>query len=327
MNRKNHTLIMKKKSNFILSFDCEGKWGNPQKANSAYAKFTNDTLIEAYQKIISLLEKYDTPATFAFVSTLIINPSRTLEILEKETCESNKNMKFGSISWVSTALKDLSDNKYHGWYCPELIEIVRNLKDIHICSHGGCHIPYSESLTSSNSIEKDILLIESAFKKFPNIDRKTFIYPRNIIGFQDKLKSIGIRGYRNIDIEEKKIGIKGKLIRYMNEFHSLDRFSQEYDKKEKSRLIALSSSKFINAHIEERRLIPRSVTKHRVRKMIKRSFYDSNVVHFYSHPHNFISDPGLYKTLEEILQIASKYRESNQLDIITMKEEVDKYEN
>ena len=53
---------------FILSLDCEGKWGVADTLTPfEHATLSNARLIEAYGQILALLDEFDIPATFAFV--------------------------------------------------------------------------------------------------------------------------------------------------------------------------------------------------------------------------------------------------------------------
>ena len=67
-----------RKARFILSFDCEGKWGmadHPEMASSN--PISRDSLANAYTQIFQILEKHNIPATFALVG-LFAGASRTL---------------------------------------------------------------------------------------------------------------------------------------------------------------------------------------------------------------------------------------------------------
>src|SRR5688500_11776929 len=53
---------------FILSLDCEGKWGVADLLSPAnHAALSSERLVQAYSKIVALLDEYNVPATFAFV--------------------------------------------------------------------------------------------------------------------------------------------------------------------------------------------------------------------------------------------------------------------
>ena len=57
------------KPNFIISLDCEGKWGTVG-LSKIQEKLNSHNLNYVYKKINNLLLKYEMPATFAFVMAL-----------------------------------------------------------------------------------------------------------------------------------------------------------------------------------------------------------------------------------------------------------------
>ena len=53
---------------FILSLDCEGKWGASDHINNHHKlHFTNERLNQAYRNILNILKKEEIKGTFAFV--------------------------------------------------------------------------------------------------------------------------------------------------------------------------------------------------------------------------------------------------------------------
>ena len=60
---------------FILSLDCEGKWGVADLLGSDHARqLTDDRLRKAYAEIVALLDEHQVPATFAFVGAFAQKP-------------------------------------------------------------------------------------------------------------------------------------------------------------------------------------------------------------------------------------------------------------
>ena len=56
---------------FIISFDCESKWGMADSLSSIHQEMFNASELErVYFELITLLEKYNMPATFGFVGAL-----------------------------------------------------------------------------------------------------------------------------------------------------------------------------------------------------------------------------------------------------------------
>jgi hypothetical protein len=56
------------KAIFVLSLDCEGKWGLADQISDHHVRyFTSENLRRAYGDPLALFEKWEVPATFAFV--------------------------------------------------------------------------------------------------------------------------------------------------------------------------------------------------------------------------------------------------------------------
>ena len=58
---------------FIISLDCEGKWGIADRDNRIESGFiTRSALIRAYESLLRVLSVYEASATFAFVMALTL---------------------------------------------------------------------------------------------------------------------------------------------------------------------------------------------------------------------------------------------------------------
>lgn len=302
-------------SKFIFSFDCEGKWGIADRGQNRLSEITNEKLIGVYDKILNLMEKYDFVATFGFVSALCLD-----EISLKESIVNDKDsLIFDGKNWLTPVLEDF-DN-LDGWSAPELIKMVADRKRHHICTHGGYHIPYSDELTSPDAIKADIKLIKK-FELLHNQEIDTIIFPRNVIGHLKLLEESNINYYRNIDNQEKKGGLGGKFIRIWNEYFSSDLVDiTKNHYRTNGKMKELSAAKFFSAKIGIRRYIPSSLTRKRIDEFLKYASKEKSVIHFYSHPHNFIADQTLFETFEYLLSQVKQYEAAGKIKVITMKEE------
>ena len=225
--------------------------------------------------------------------------------------------------WLRNIKKETSSSNFEGWSEPQLLQMVMSRRHHHICSHGGTHIPYSELHTAPEAIDADIQLILQQ-QAATGINTDSIIYPRNIIGYREKLRIAGFRGFRNIDIRENESGIIARIRRLAYEFVSTDNIDlldnrAQYDFP----LVRQSSGKFFNARIGLRRIVTNNVTCQRVDKMLSTLISHGGTLHFYSHPHNFLLDSGLFSKLDYLLSKAEGFRQRGELNIITMKEEID----
>lgn len=177
---------------FIISFDCEGKWGIADHLQALdRVLLTNHNLNRAYVKIIDLLNRYKINATFAFVGAF------TMSIDEYYTHrEWFENASSTIQNWLQYFKRETQSGNFDGWFNPEPIMMVSQEGSHEIGGHGFSHIPLGESFIS----KADFIAEMDLFKKVPYFkdrERMTFIYPRNDVGYIDELRQAGFIGYRD----------------------------------------------------------------------------------------------------------------------------------
>ena len=163
---------------FIISFDCEGKWGVSDRLTSYHDSYiTNHNLIIIYQKLVKLLSKYEIIGTFAFVGALT---------LSEQECSENKDLfsprLFNGSNWLEPFLNQYNIGNTDGWLCPEIFDIISNASH-EIATHGFCHVPFSEGAISLDAIKNELTAI-NAWRKIKGVRANTLVFPRNIIGFK-----------------------------------------------------------------------------------------------------------------------------------------------
>lgn len=300
----------------VISFDCEGKWGIADRGEARLSVITDTQLEYVYTKILTILNKYQCPATFGFVAAFCLHPEELVERVKYL----DQNLIFNGSDWLAPVKTSLSN--LEGWTAPQLIDKVIAEGVHHVCSHGGFHIPYSESLTDHHAILEDINLVKSLHQS-KKLSLDALIFPRNIVGFLPELQAAGFSGYREIDVRERVGGQIGKIQRIVNEYLSLDAYDFiEHNYNKKQGLTSLSPAKFLNAGIGIRKWVSPMTTFKRIDKLLKVAVENSSIVHFYTHPHNFISDPSMFEKLDYLLKTAKFYADRNQMNIITMRDEI-----
>jgi len=279
---------------------------------------TSSKLSLVYSKILKLLEKYQFPATFGFVSGFCLEEDELAEYINKL----ESPILFEKKDWLYNLKSDFKSRRFEGWSEPTLFKMVQDSGLHHICTHGGMHVPYSERHTPIESVIEDLKLI-NYFHETRNILTSCIIFPRNQVGYKKDILSRGLKFYREIDDHEKTTGSIGKLIRFSNEFINKDfnSFSSIPKNSDLSVARPLSKSKFMNAKIGLRKKISTKATKKRHKQAMIFASTNKRVAHFYTHPHNFISDPSMFNKLEYFLKAAKNLEEEGFCRIITMKDE------
>lgn len=309
--------IKASRGKLIVSFDCEGKWGIADRPQHRLDEITGPRLRNAYSQILGVLKRYEVKATFGIVAALCLDRN-----MLKDRLHATAPLLFCGQDWLGPVRQSAQTGNYDGWSHPELAGMIMEAGGHELCSHGGFHLPYDPARTPETAIDADVAVVldvqEQLHAQFCN-----FIYPRNVIGYQDKLVKAGFKGYRDIDPREMIGGAIGKLQRVAHEYMSgdLDDMQSICGTDPDIGLVPLSSGKFFNARIGIRKLVPNAMTVHRIGKFIEHAAHNNLIAHFYSHPHNFISDPAMLHKLNLIMGIASTYRDKGLIDVITMKDE------
>lgn len=305
----------------IISVDCEGRWGVADRGGKRLAGINNENLGRAYRQILTVLDRHNVRATFGFVAALCLEEEELLIAVRK--C--GDILSFAGNDWLAPARRSLEASLFSGWSAPELVSLVMTSGQHHICSHGGFHIPYDEKSVSPEAISEDISLVKQLESRHAlNLD--ILIYPRNVVGFKGQLSEAGFRGYREIDRCELTSGIKGKIQRLSNEFLSRDRNDLVgFSYKEEQEMLGLSPGKFLNASIGVRKFVPVKAIMRRIDCLLDSAVKNGSAVHFYTHPHNFISDKNMVQKFDYLLGRARDYERQGKMSIATMGDELHEY--
>lgn len=303
---------------FVFSIDCEGKWGIADRGEQRLGHLTSDRLLAAYNEILMVLNRNKIRASFGFVSALCMSRDW---LHEKLYC-AESSVYYAGKDWLVQARDDFLKNDYSGWSEPALVKLVQSHGEQHICSHGGFHVPYDEEKTPKASIAEDIEVIKAS-RMVLGLSLDILIFPRNIIGYRECLAGAGFKAFRGLDKSESVPGLVGKAYRIANEFLSMDCADLKLVvKNQEGPLVQLSSAKFLNSKIGVRKFVPTHVTKNRIDTLVRYAVTQGVTVHFYTHPHNFISDPSMLEKHAYLMGVVAKYARSGDLKVMTMEDEL-----
>ena len=303
---------------FIISFDCEGKWGVADHlTDSINSAFTNEHLNRAYQKLVDMLDQHGVKGTFAFVGAF------TMPMEEyHEHKDWFSELEIDGKPWFAAFRQAALLGQFDGWFNPQCLAIVAQGGQHEIAAHGFSHLPLSELIISREAFIREIDLLKRVtnFKDRPEM---TFIYPRNLIGYTDELRKAGFIAYRNGirpagGIMNKGIfRLKGKIRNILREIN-LKESAQDHSKPEA--IIGIPGGAPLNWRHGLRQNIPISFTIKRWQNIIKDAIRHDKMVHLYTHPHNFITGDRMYFLLDEILKMVSQTLKRKELVNQTQKE-------
>jgi peptidoglycan/xylan/chitin deacetylase (PgdA/CDA1 family) len=297
------------KAVFILSLDCEGKWGMADSIQPYHEQyFTTANINGAYTQMLAVLEKYKVPASFAFVSAFTQSSQQF-----KQHKDLFYNTPKTYHAWLKKFYQDMEAAQYEGWFCPSAMKRVIDAGIHEIASHSCFHRAFLEQELTLEEAKYDFQASQELLTVKPN----TFIYPRNLVGFTGLLKKYGYIGYR--EGKAYKTNIVGRLGNLAAEFNILEK-SQTTLAHDANNLAVIPAGFFLNWPQGLRKHVPNSVTQLRWNHILKHAVENNGVVHMWFHPHNFINHPVMVQNFAQIIEKVAQYREQGLLSVMTMQD-------
>lgn len=292
---------------FLLSFDCEGKWGfvdrlgrwQRQSYTTAYEELT-------YRSVLALLKKYRIPATFAFTAAFTMS-RRDFSRLEPEV----RARGAADGPWMRRALSSIDEDDGDGWFSPACFEAVQDAPMREIASHGFSHIPWGAPYATRELLDTELAL-NRLVPGFGADAVDTFVYPRNQVKHTDLLPLHGFRVFRQA---RPSLGRPANLMRELNLLARSEQFSHTQRMP-----IAVPAGHFLNWHHGLRRCIPVSLTLARWRHILQHADRTGGVVHAWTHPEDFIGAHSMFDLLDQILRAIADEREGGRLRVVTCRE-------
>jgi peptidoglycan/xylan/chitin deacetylase (PgdA/CDA1 family) len=281
---------------FILSLDCEGKWGVADHLTPAdHAGLSDERLRQAYGDILSLLDEFDLPATFAFVGCFSLSA--------KALADMKSDLKG---AYVAPAIADAFGGSRQGWTGDWALEATQAARAGHeIGLHGVTHTPWDQ-LDEAGARAEMALLYGSGAPMLRQLT--TWIYPRNAQAHEAVLDEFGLAGLR----EERPSG--SRAIRLLSEFNL---WSPPDRGGAAGRPLRIPPGYFVNWRSGARRTVPVAVSVERARRMLVTAARTGGVVHYWTHPENIATAPETLAVLRGIVEAAARARDAGQCEVLT----------
>ena len=286
---------------FILSFDCEGKWGSADCLTPQHRRdLTDERLRQAYRAILKLLDEYRVEATFAFAG-LFTQPPREFARLRPEI----EALAHRAPAYLGPALRDADDTGGDGWHGASLVEAVQGTRTAHeIALHGVTHVPWTTM--DAAFVDAELRLFERL--QGPVRDSRTFVYPRNRVAHSEALSARGFLGFRDARPD------RSRLRSFVSEFNL-------FEAPEKGTggdgIIAIPAGYFLNWQSGARRLVPPGVTRMRAERLLDRAAGTNGVVHYWLHPENIATAPSTLELLEALIRAVARRRDAGHCQVLT----------
>ena len=293
---------------FILSLDCEGKWGASDHINNHHKlHFTNERLNQAYRNILNILKKEEIKGTFAFVGAFAMS-------FDEYRANSDwfSDVFIQGRNWFSEFNQSIRENNLDGWLNPTAYEMVLKEKSHEMASHGFSHLPLQAELITESIFLKEMELIKLV-SRLKGMEPKTFIYPRNRIGYIDQLGNSGFLGYRNGS--KSSLKLIDRFNNLLREFNIFDRAQEISAKTQTKPPVCIPSGYFLNWRRGLRKTVPMNITLKKYSHIIRDAIHNDRVLHLFTHPHNFIDGDQMYTLLGKVLeQVGSAVRTGDMLN-------------
>jgi len=285
---------------FILSFDCEGKWGVADHLTAFENRgLTDRNLRTAYASIIALLDEFRLPATFAFVGAFT-QSKRQFAAIRPEL-----DRLASTAPYLRQALGAATASDGDGWHGADLVDAIGSAGAAHeIALHGVTHVPWDMVDLEFASAELELLRRLDG----PIRESRTFIYPRNRVAHVDALKQHGFAGFRTARRE------RSRLSSLAAEFNLFERPGKA---AEGDGIVPIPCGHFVNWRHGPRKLVPSFITAKRAALLLDRAAKDGGVVHYWLHPENVATAPRTLAVLRSIVGAAARMRDAGRCEVVT----------
>jgi len=286
---------------FILSFDCEGKWGVADELASRHARqLTDENLRQAYQSIVHLLDEFRVEATFAFVGAFTQSAqgfARARPAIEE--------MSRRFPAYLGPALRHIDEKSAEGWHGEQLVDLVGNARASHeIALHGVTHVPWTSM--DRPSAEAEMAIFDSL--EGPVRQSRTFVYPRNLVAHSEVLAKHGFEGFRTARPSRSRAR---SLLSEFNLFEAPEHPAGA------NGIVRIPAGFFLNWRSGLRRLVPPAVTRARARRLLNAAAQSDGVVHYWLHPENVVSAPGTLDLLRMLVRDVAEARDAGRCNVLT----------
>lgn len=294
---------------FIMSLDCEGKWGMADHLQPYHHReLTKPNIVGAYRRLLDMLATHDIAATFAFVMAFALAERERSGFPSLEHRDPND-------AWLAHYWRSLDAGLADGWHVPEAFDMVGDSGVHELASHGFCHRPLGDASINPEGAARE--LAEAAkVAKLKGIQLQTLVFPRNEVGNLEAVRAAGYAGYR--ERLARPGGRIGRAVALLAEFSVWA--APQHAQGVKEGLVTIPPGRFFNWKFGARRLVPPAVTIARWRHQLKQCARDGGVVHLWLHPHNLITGPGTAEVLEAVLAEVGRYRNAGRIQVLTQRD-------
>lgn len=306
---------------FVLSLDTEIAWGAFDRGGLSRYRRHYDNVRPVVERLLALLDRYEIPATWAFVGHLLLDHCE-----RSPDGTTHPDILRPSYRWYPHDWHHLDPGtdveRDPWWYGPDLLDMVLRASVQHeIGTHTFSHIIAGDP-DCTREIFRSQLVACIELHRARGLDLTSIVYPRNKIAFLDVLPELGFTAYRGGETQ----WYASLSPRLNKAAHLLDRSlaltppTYALDALIEGRLTNIPSSMFYMARDGTRRLVPIQSRVRQAHRGLTRAVERGELFHLWFHPFNLASDPRLFDGLEEVLRNADSLRNAGNLRVLTMRQ-------
>lgn len=270
---------------------------------------------EIIKRLLSLLEKYSIPATWAVVGHLFL-----------ASCSPEKTIKHPEITrptyrWIEKdwfypdPASSVKENPE--WYGPDILRLIKRFPLQEIGSHSFSHIIFGDPGCSKQCAEDEIELCVTLAKKM-KIKLASFVFPRNSVGYLSLLKKYGFSSFRG-ENPRYRIPFIGSNLRTGEYFLSIP--PAVFEPKEVEGLVNIPESLYFPSARGVRRYLPNLFRFKKIQQGIDQAIKQQAVFHLWTHPTDFADDTErLLLVFKQVLHYANQKRKEGKLSVLTMQQ-------
>jgi peptidoglycan/xylan/chitin deacetylase (PgdA/CDA1 family) len=306
---------------FVLSLDTELAWGTFDAGGLTRYAGHYDQYRVVVSRTLELLERYQVPATWAFVGHLMLEGCARGADGHVHPEVLRPRYRWYPHEWHHLDPgTDMARDPW--WYAPDLLERVLRAPVVHeVATHTFSHI-----VADDPACTREIFLSQmhacARLHEAWGVPMRSIVYPRNRVAFRDELPGLGIVAYRG----RERRWYTDAPATVSRGAHLLDAVlaptPSTYPLGElvEGELVNVPASMFLLPFDGVRRLIPAASRTAQALRGVRRAAARGELFHLWLHPVNLASDPRMFTVLERVLREAAELRERGRMRTLTMEQ-------
>ena len=307
---RRHFTVVIRMGSVVLSVDSELGWGHHDLEHVPSERVSAGR--DGWERLADLLSRFEVPATWAVVGHLLL-----------EDCDGVHSDHPAPDGWFArerTVWRSRPDLRF----APELVEKLQDAPvDHEIACHTFSHVEFDER-TTGRSLARAELSASLDAAAASDIPLKSFVFPRNIVGYRDLLVEYGFRCYRGRSLADERDSRVGQSVlrllrstRFGEDLLVVEPTVDEYG------LVNVPASMFLFSFEGTTQTVAAAVGEDPIVSQAKRGIDlaagTDGIFHMWLHPNNIHSEYAIER-LRSILAYMSGRRDDSELSVETMRD-------